>query len=243
MSGHSKWHSIRHKKGLNDAKRGKVLTKHSKILMVVGRDNPNPDNNASLRTAIENAKADSVPRDNIERILKKLSGQDKDAAIFSEQVYEGFGPDGVPFIVTAITDKPNRTFPALRVAFQKNGGNLGSSGSVMFMFDRVGVIAVKSGGKSEDELLELVLESGAADLDFNEESSEVITKLEDLTKVRDFLSNAGLEVQKSELQFRANDPKIISDSALLERLEKFIDAVEESDDVDEVFGGFDVAEF
>ncbi len=237
MSGHSKWHSIKHKKAITDAKRGKILTKHSKILMVVGRNDPNPDTNASLRAAIINAKADSVPKDNIERLLKKIAGADKDAAQFSEQVYEGFCPGGIPFIITAITDKPMRTMPEVRTAVQKNNGTFGSSGSVMFMFDHVGVIDLKNDGKSEDDLFEAVVECGGEDLTYGEEESEIITKLEDLTKVRVGLAKKGIEVIKSELQYRAKDPKIIEDSAELEKLERFVEAVEEVDDVDEVFVG------
>ncbi len=239
MSGHSKWHSIRHKKGANDAKRGKILTKHSKILMVVGRNDPNPETNAALRVAIANAKADSVPKDNIERLLKKLSGEGKDGVTYSEQVYEGFGPDGVPFVITAITDNANRTFPEVRTAVNKNGGNLGSSGTVMFMFDHVGVISIKTDGKTEDELFELTIECEGEDLDYSEEESEIITKFENLAKVRNALTEKGIEVAKSEPQYRAKDPRIVSE-ADAEKLEKFIEAIEEVADVDEVYGGFDV---
>ena len=241
MSGHSKWHSIKHKKGANDAKRGKILNKHSKILLVVGRNDPNPETNASLRVAIANAKADNVPNDNISRILKKLSGEGKDAAIYTELVYEGFGPEGIPFIVKALSDNVNRTFPAVKTAFAKNGGNLGSSGSVMFMFDHVGVIEIKNGEKTEDELFEIAIEAGADDFSYDEEKSEIITKFSDLGAVVKNLEGK-LEVIKSEDEYRAKDPKIITDAKVLAKIEKFIDAVEEVDDVDDVFGGFDVAE-
>jgi YebC/PmpR family DNA-binding regulatory protein len=240
MSGHSKWHSIRHKKAANDAKRGKVLTKHSKLISVVGRSDPNPDTNPSLRTVIANAKADGVPRDNIDRMLKKLSGEGKDGTQFSEQVYEGFGPEGVAFIVTALTDNVNRTFPSLRTAFVKNGGNLGSSGSVNFLFDHIGVIMIKS-ELSEEELFEMVIEAGAKDFSYNSESSEVITEFTDLAAVRGALEEK-VEIVKSEPQYRAKDPTIITDPAVLEKLEDFIVAVEEAEDIDEVFGGFDVAD-
>jgi YebC/PmpR family DNA-binding regulatory protein len=240
MSGHSKWHSIRHKKGINDAKRGKILTKHSKLLMVAGRNDPNPETNATLRVAIQNAKADNVPNDNINRILKKLSGADKDAAQFVDQIYEGFGPEGVPFIVTALTDNTNRTTPAVKAAFGKNGGNMGSSGTVMYMFDHVGVIQIANGEKTEDELFEMSIEAGADDFQYGEDDSEIVTAFENLAKVRDALTAAGIEVKKSEPQYRAKDPKIVSESEA-EKMEKFIAAIEEIDDVDEVFGGFDVA--
>lgn len=241
MSGHSKWASIKHKKGANDAKRGKILNKHSKILLVVGRNDPNTDTNATLRAAIANAKADNVPNDNISRILKKLSGGDKDAAVYSELVYEGFGPEGIPFVVTALSDNVNRTFPSVKTAFAKNGGNLGSSGSVMFMFNHVGIIDIKNDGKSEDELFELAIEAGADDFSFDEESSEIITKFSDLGTVVKELQGK-IEIIKFAPEYRAKDPKIISDAKILAKVEKFIEAVEEAEDVDDIFGGFDIDE-
>ncbi len=240
MSGHSKWHSIRHKKAITDAKRGKVLTKHSKILSVVGRSDPNPETNASLRVAIQNAKADNVPNDNIDRILKKLSGADKNASQFSEVVYEGFGPEGIAFLVTALTDNQNRTLPEVRTAFTKNGGNFGSSGSVRFLFDHVGIVLIRNGGKPEDELFEMVVEVGANDFLYGEDESEVITDFSALAKVRSALETAGIEIVKSEPQYRAKDPKIIAEKDILEKLEKFVESVEDVDDVDEVFGAFEM---
>ncbi len=242
MSGHSKWHSIRHKKAANDAKRGKVLTKHSKILSVIGRTDPNPDSNAALRSAITNAKADGVPRDNIERVLKKISGDGKDSVSYTEAVYEGFGPEGIPFMVTALTDNVNRTFPSVRMAFNKNGGNLGTSGSVGFMFNHVGMIMIDSEGKSEDEIFEIVMEAGAEDFSFEAKETEIVTAFTDLGRVKQSLESQNVKILKFEPQFRAKDPQIISDSSILEKIEKFIEAVEEAEDVDEIFGGFDVSD-
>ena len=242
MSGHSKWNSIKHKKALTDAKRGKVLTKHAKILFVVGRGDPNPETNTSLRMAIVNAKADNVPNDNIDRILKKLAGADKNAAQFVDQVYEGFGPDGLAVIVTALTDNQNRTLPAVKTAFSKNGGNLGSSGTVNFLFNHVGVIEIKNGGKLEDELFEMAIEAGADDFAFAEGESEIITQFTTLAKVRDALIEQGIGIVKSEPQYRAKDPPMITSPEALDRIEKFIAAIEEVEDVDEVFAGFDVTE-
>ncbi len=240
MSGHNKWSTIKHKKGANDARRGKILTKHSKIIAVVGRSDPNPDTNSSLKVAIANAKSENVPNDNIDRILKKLSGDGKDGVVYSEQVYEGFGPAGVPFVVTALTDNTNRTYPSVKTAFGKNGGNLGSSGSVMFQFDHVGVILVKNDGKTEDELFEIAIEAGGDDFSYDEEESEIITKFENLGSVRDALISAGIEVSKSAPEYHAKDPVKITEAEDLEKIEKFIAAVEDAEDVDEVFGGFDV---
>ncbi len=241
MSGHSKWHSIRHKKGANDAKRGKILTKHSKLLTIAGRSDPNPETNPTLRVAIANAKADNVPNDNVQRVLKKLAGDDKNASQFEQMVYEGFGPDGVPFVVTALTDNGNRTTPAVKSAFGKNGGTMGSSGTVMYMFDHVGVIEIHNGNHAEDVLFEIAIEAGAQDFHYDENTSEVVTAFADLARVSNVLESKGIVIQKSEPQYRAKEPKIVSESEI-DRLEKFMSALEEIDDVDDVFGGFDVEE-
>ncbi len=157
-------------------------------------------------------------------------------------VYEGFGPAGVPFVVTALTDNTNRTYPSVKAAFGKNGGNLGSSGTVMFQFDHVGVIFVKNGKKTEDELFEAAIEAGADDFFYDEGESEIVTKFENLAAVRDALIKKGFELTKSAPEYRAKDPVKITDGEILTKVERFIAAVEDAEDVDEVFGGFDVDE-
>ena len=241
MAGHSKWHSIRHKKAANDAKRGKVLTKHSKLMTVIARNDPNPDTNPSLRVAIANAKADGVPKDNIERLLKKLSGEGKDSAIYSEQLYEGYGPEGIPFLVSALTDNVNRTFPQVRTAFEKNGGKLAGQNAVRFLFDHLGVILVKTAGKSEDDMFELVAGAGADDFVYDTQETEIVCAFENLGAVRDVLSNAGVEIIKSEPTYRSKDPQNVTPETL-EKIENFIEKLEEScDDVDEVYGGYNLS--
>ena len=175
MSGHSKWHSIRHKKGANDAKRAKILTKHSKIIMIIGRDNPLPHNNPSLRTAISNAKTDGVPKNNIERILKKISGSDQNYTNYTQQIYEGYAPGGIPIIVDALTDNVNRTFPEVKMAFTKHGGVMGVQGSVSFLFNHLGIIELDSSILSENQLLELATESSALDFSRNRVSRIIST--------------------------------------------------------------------
>jgi len=240
MSGHSKWHSIKHKKAATDAARGKILTKHSKLIAVAARNDPNPDTNPNLRAAITNAKSEGVPKDNIERILKKMSGGDKNAANFEEQIYEGFGPGGIAFIVTALTDNVNRTFPAIKTVFTKNGGSLGSSGSVNFLFDKIGVISVENNEKTEDELFEIAIDVGAENIEFSSDGvSNILTKFTDLGSIRDKISEK-LIIKKAEPQYRAKDPKIITDKALLEKIEKFIEHIENTEDVNEIFGAFDI---
>ena len=234
MAGHSKWKQIKHKKGANDLKRGKLLTKHGKLLQVIGRDNPNPDTNASLRSAIVNAKADGVPRDNIERVLKKLSGQGSDATVFTENVYEGYGPGGVPVMITSLTDNSNRAFTNIRTAFNKNGGNLGSAGSVAFMFDHLGLIAFLANGKNEDALFELAAECGADDFSVEEGTVTFSTSFEALGKVRHALETQSIEISKSEPFYQAKDMVELSapDQA---KIDRFLEALDEVDDVDEVY--------
>lgn len=236
MAGHSKWKQIKHKKGANDLKRGKLLTKHGKILQVIGRDNPNPDTNAALRNAITNAKADGVPRENIERVLKKLSGQGSEAAVFTENVYEGYGPAGVPLMITSLTDNSNRAFTNIRTAFNKNGGNLGSAGSVAFMFDHLGLIELAQAGKSEDELFELASDCGADDFEVEAGTVTFSTSFEALGKVRHSLEEQGIEVTKSEPIYQAKDPVVLNEADQA-KLDNFLSALDEVDDIDEVFTG------
>ncbi len=239
MSGHSKWHSIRHKKAANDVARGKVLTKHSKILMVVGQNDPNPETNTPLKNAISNAKSDGVPKSNIEKILKKLSGTDKDGVQYSDQLYEGYGPDGVPVLVQALTDNHNRTYPSVRSAFDKNGGKLGSSGAVKFLFDHVGVIIIENGDLDEEALFELAIEAGANDFNYAKNESEVVTSFTTLGKVREALESS-LTIKKFHPEYRIKDPIIIKDQESLTKLEAFLEKVSEAEDVDDIFAGFEV---
>lgn len=234
MAGHSKWHSIRHKKAANDAKRGKVLTKHSKLIAVAAKSDPSPETNASLRTLIANAKSDGVPKDNIDRILKKVSGEGKDAVVYTEVLYEGYAPGGVAIIVQGLTDNINRTYPEVRTVFGKNGGNLGAEGSVQFMFDHVGVIIFKTSGKSEDEVFEVLMEAGAEDFEYGEDETVVFTEFKQLGAVRDALDSAGVEITKSEPQYKPKEPQTLG-AEDAEKVENFIEKLEEIDDVDEVF--------
>lgn len=238
MAGHSKWHQIRHKKAANDNKKGKVLTKHAKLLSVVGRSDPNPENNAALRNAIANAKADSVPNDNINRILKKLSGQGKDAVIYNEYVYEGFGPEGIPILATALTENNNRTFHEVRTAFEKNGGRLGVSGAIMFQYDHMGVFILENEGRIEDEMIELCMEVAAKDFSYWEEETEITCYFADIGAVRDKFQDLGMNIKKSEIQYRCKDPKTVSDPELLQKLEDFIDKIDEVEDISDVFPGY-----
>lgn len=236
MAGHSKWKQIKHKKGANDLQRGKLLTKHGKILQVVGRDNPNPESNAALRNAIVNAKTDGVPRDNIERALKKLAGQGADAAVFTENIYEGYGPAGIPVMVLSLTDNTNRAFTNIRTAFNKNGGNLGNSGSVAFMFDHIGEIQFALGEQTEAQLFELMANAGAADFEIYDNTVLVSTTFASLRKVRQALAEQGIGIDKAEPSFQPKKPVVLS-AVDKQKLDKFCLALHEVDDIDEIFTG------
>jgi len=238
MSGHSKWHSIRHKKGANDAKRGKVLTKYAKIIMIIAKDNPDPQNNPALRVAIANAKSDGVPKDNIERILKKISGNDdKNNIIYNEQLYEGFTPEGVPILVQALTENVNRTFPEVKTAFTKNGGRLGDKGSVSFMFDHLGIVEFSPEEINEDQIFELATEVEAENFSWSNEYAEISTNFKDLARIRDLIIAKGeYEIKKVQPIYRIKTPQEIDENEI-EELNNFIEKIEEVDDVDEIFLG------
>ncbi|PID70785.1 YebC/PmpR family DNA-binding transcriptional regulator [bacterium DOLZORAL124_38_8] len=239
MSGHNKWSTIKHRKAANDAKRGKILTKHSKILSVVGMTDPNPDTNSALKTAITNAKSDGVPKDNIERILKKLRGEGKDGVQYAEVLYEAYAPGGVPFLISGLTDNVNRTFPQVRTAVEKSGGKLGSPNSVKFLFDQIGIILIETQNRTEDELFEIVANAGGEDFEREDEETEIFTTFDNLGAVRDALTDAGVEVKKAETRYQTKDPVKIEDQTTLDQLEKFTEKIEETcDDIDEVFGGY-----
>jgi YebC/PmpR family DNA-binding regulatory protein len=240
MAGHSKWHQIRHKKAANDVARGKVLTKHSKILMVLGRNDPNPQTNTPLKNAINNAKSDGVPKDNIEKILKKLSGTEKDGVQYTEVVYEGFGPEGIPFLVQALTDNTNRTFPEVRTVFEKNGGKLGNNGSVKFLFEQKGVIYVPTQNTTESALFETAIECGAQDFIFDPQTAEIITVFEELAVVLKALEDKKIPIEKSQPEYRIKDPISIKDNAKLEKIQDFMEKLETIDDVDDIWPGFEI---
>src|SRR2546423_2200222 len=200
MSGHSKWSSIKHKKGAADKKRGKLFSKLSRAIIVAAKDGgPDPSANLALANAIEKAKSYSMPKDNIERAIARGSGADSDAADFETVIYEGYGPNGVAVIVEALTDNRNRTASDVRHTFDKNDGNLGTSGAVAWLFERRGVVLVPADGVDEDELLLVAADGGADDVSREGSSFEVVSAPEDLAAVRCALEAAGYGVESAEL--------------------------------------------
>lgn len=242
MSGHSKWNNIKRKKEKTDAAKAKVFTKMGReIAVIVKQGGPNPQENSRLKDAIAKAKAANVPNDNIERIIKKAAGE-SGGAEYEELIYEGYGPNGVAVIVETLTDNRNRTAGDIRHYFDKCGGNLGQSGSVMFMFDRKGVIAIEAEGKDEDEVMEAALEAGAEDFDFDGDIFEIATAPNDLGTVRDALEEKGYSFVSAEVQYIPQTMTSIDDLEAREKMEKLIDMLEENDDVQDIWHNYEMPE-
>ena len=200
MSGHSKWHSIKHKKGALDAKRGKLFTKFIKEITVAARTGGgDPDANARLRKAILDAKAGNMPNDTIDRAIRRGTGEEE-GVNYEEITYEGYGPGGVALLIESMTDNRNRTVAEIRHIFSKNGGNLGESGSVGWMFEKKGYIVVEKAAKSEEELFEIAIEAGADDLRDDEDNFEIITSPEAFDGVLTAVKGAGIEPQVAEVE-------------------------------------------
>lgn len=241
MSGHSKWSTIKRKKAAADQKRGKIFTKLIKEITVAARQGGgDPNANPRLRLAVDNAKSANMPLDNIDRAIKKATGE-LEGVSYLELTYEGYGPGGVAVLVESVTDNKNRTVAEVRHAFSKNGGSLGESGSVAWMFDRKGIISMPSQGKTEDEMMELVLEAGAEDLQSEEDFFEITTAVEDFETVRKTIVDASLEVENAALQWIAQNTVEV-DAETSEKLIKMIDMLEDNDDVQNVYTNADFAD-
>ena len=243
MSGHSKWSSIKHKKGAADAKRGKLFSKLSRAIIVAAREGgPDPSGNLSLQNAIEKAKSYSMPKDNIERAIAKGAGIEADAAVFETVIYEGYGTDGVAVLVEALTDNRNRTASDVRHTFAKNGGNLGTTGSVAWLFERRGVVLVDGEGVDEDELMLAAAEGGADDLERDGSVFQVSAQPESLRAVREAIAAAGFTIQSAELTMIPKTTVEVAEEGSAKKLIRLIEALEDNDDVQEVSANFDIPE-
>jgi YebC/PmpR family DNA-binding regulatory protein len=242
VSGHSKWSSIKHKKGAADAKRGKLFSKLSRAIIVAAKEGgPDPAGNLSLQNAIEKARSYSMPKDNIERAIARGSGQDADAAAFETIVYEGYAAGGVAVIAEALTDNRNRTAAEVRHIFAKNDGNLGEAGSVGWLFERRGVVVV-DGSADEDELTLAAAEGGAEDVQRDGSTWEVTAAPEHLSAVREAVERAGFTVENAELALIPKTTIEVDDENQAKKVLRLIDALEENDDVQEVYANFDIPE-
>lgn len=242
MSGHSKWHTIKHKKGALDAKRGKIFTRLIKEITIAARTggSGDPNQNPRLRKAVTDAKAVNMPNDNIDRAIKRGTGE-LEGFQLEEITYEGYGPGGVAVMINATTDNRNRTVSEIRSIFSKNNGNLGESGSVAWMFDRRGQIIVDGAGRGEDEMMELILDAGADDLQGDGGSYEILTAPEDFHAVLDKVKAAGLEPISAEI---AMIPKntIKLEGGQVNQMMKLYNALDDNDDVDSVYANFEIDE-
>ena len=242
MSGHSKWNNIKRKKEKTDAAKAKIFTKIGReISVIVKAGGPNPQENSKLKDAIAKAKANNVPNDNIERIIKKAAGE-SGGNEYEELIYEGYGPCGVAVVVETLTDNRNRTAGEMRHYFDKCGGNLGQSGSVMFMFERKGVIAIEGEGLDEDTVMEAALEAGADDFSFDGDVFEITTEPNDLGAVRDALEEQGYSFLSAEVQYIPSTMSAIDDPDMQAKMEKLIDMLEDNDDVQAIWHNWEMPE-
>ena len=239
MSGHSKWNNIKRKKEKTDAARAKIFTKIGReISVIVKAGGANPAENSKLKDAIAKAKAANVPNENIERIIKKAAG-DTSANNYEELVYEGYGPCGIAVVVETLTDNRNRTAGEMRHYFDKCGGNLGQSGSVMFMFDRMGQIIIEAEGRDEDTVMEDALEAGAEDFNFDGDVFEISTQPNDLGKVREALEEKGYTFVSAEVAYIPQTTSTIDDPDAQKQMIRLIDMLEDNDDVQEIWHNWD----
>ncbi len=235
MAGHSKWAQIKRQKGVNDAKRGALFTRLGNMIAIAARGGTDPATNATLAIAIEKAKSFNMPMSNIERSIQRV--KDKSAEQVEEVLYEGYGPGGVAILVECATDNKNRTYPEVRHAFSKHGGNIAEANSVAFQFNRKGVITVKSSG---DEAMLAVLDAGAEDAVEQDGDMIVYTDAKSLAKVRDAITAAGLPVADAELSYIPNNTIEITDQAVADKIIRLMEALEDLDDVVNTHTNFDI---
>jgi len=242
LSGHSKWSTIKRKKGAADAKRGALFGKLSRAISVAAREGGgDSEMNPALALAISRAKDRNMPNDNIQRAIDKGTGAGADAETFERITYEGYAPGGVAVLVEVLTDNRNRAASDVRYVFSKNGGKLGTSGSVAYLFERKGVILVPKDSIDEDELMELAIEAGAEDVEAMESDYRVVTTPEDFTAVRNSLRDAGVEFENAEITMQPQN-SIDLDAGAAKQTLRLIDALEEKDDVQEVYANFDISD-
>jgi YebC/PmpR family DNA-binding regulatory protein len=243
VSGHSKWSSIKHKKGAADAKRGQLFSKLSRAIIVAAKEGgPDPAGNLALQNAIEKARSYSMPKDNIERAIAKGGGADGEAANFETVVYEGYGPEGVAVLVEALTDNRNRTASEVRHAFTRYGGNLGTTGAVAWQFERRGVVLVAGDDADEDELVLVAADAGADDVERDASSFVVTTAPEALTAVREALESGGFAIESVELAMVPKTTVAVADESAARKIVRLVEGLEDTEDVQDVYANFDIPE-
>jgi YebC/PmpR family DNA-binding regulatory protein len=242
MSGHSKWSSIKHQKGAKDVQRGALFTKLAREISVAVRSGGggDPEANYRLRLAVQKAKTNNMPNDNIDRSIKKALGEG-DGANYDEVIYEGFGPGGAAILVQALTDNRNRTVSEVRSVFAKYGGNMGESGSVGWMFANRGVITINTDGKDPDDVALAAIDAGAADVEDSDGVLEAYTEPQDLKAVEEAIRAGGLEVEEADLRYIAATPVELDDNQTAQAL-RLIDKLEDLDDVQQVFSNLEISD-
>lgn len=242
MSGHSKWATIRRTKSANDAKRGKLFTKLGHEIAIAAREGgPDPEANFRLRLVLEKARQANMPKDNIERAIKRGTGASDEGSQLEEIIYEGYGPHGIAIIVQVLTDNRNRAVSEVRRAFSRHGGNLGSDGCVAWMFSRKGSILVSTADQDPEEVALMAMDTDAEDVEIGEDSVEVYTAVEDFKKVLDALQEASLEITNSGLSWIPQTTVSLEEKETFQVM-KLIEALEELDDVQEVFSNLDMSD-
>jgi YebC/PmpR family DNA-binding regulatory protein len=243
VSGHSKWSSIKHKKGAADAKRGQLFSKLSRAIIVAAKEGgADPTGNLALQNAIEKARSYSMPKDNIERAVARGAGADAEASSFETVVYEGYGPEGVAVLVEALTDNRNRTASDVRHAFTKHGGNLGTTGAVAWQFERRGVVLVAANGVDEDELVLVAADAGADDVERDASSFVVTSAPEELTAVREALEGGGFAIESVELAMVPKSTVAVADESTARKIVRLVEGLEDTEDVQDVYANFDIPE-
>ena len=241
MSGHSKWHNIRLRKGKQDAQRGKLFTKMAREIIVAAKDGGgNPDANLRLKLAIQKARSLSMPADNIKRAIQRGTGESGESTNFEEIIYEGYGAAGVAVLVSCLTDNRNRTVAELRYIFSKNGGNLGESGCVGWMFDARGLVQIPADKSDEETVMMATMDAGADDIKVDDETIEVYCDPGDLNKVREALNGAGIEFTSAEMTRIPQSTVHVDDSKEAARILRLMDSLEDLDDVQQAYANFDI---
>jgi len=242
MSGHSKWKQIKHKKGAADIKKGAMFSKYSRLIEIAARKGGgNPDMNPSLKQIIDKARSDcNMPNANIERAIKKGIGELKDGAVMEEAMYEGFGPEGVALYIHAVTDNKNRTINAIKTILERHGGHMGSGGAIGWMFKQVGYMTLKITNNNADEIELAAIDAGATDVKRDVDSVEIYTEPSQLMKVKNALASVGFKPENAELTFVPTNVVKISDAENAKKILNLVDALEENEDVTNVYGNFDI---
>lgn len=241
MSGHSKWATIKRKKGAADAKRGQVFTKLAREIQFAAREGPDPNFNFRLRLAVDKAKAENMPKDNIDRAIRRGAGLDSDGAQLEEIAYEGYGPNGVALYMQVVTDNRNRTVSEIRRTLTRGGGSMGESGSVAWLFDTKGYIVIDMAGRNEDQVFELALEAGAEDVQFGDEIAEIYTAPEDLQAVRQAFEDAHYQIESAELSMLPKTSISLNPADTL-KVMNLMETLEEQEDVVKVYSNLDISE-